>query len=548
MSAQPTVSDAVARTLAEAGVTSAFGLMGEDTVALADRLDRDHGIPYYGARHENVAVGMAEGFAWATGQLGLCLLSRGPGLLNGVGAALAASRGRRRLVIVVGDTPTAPVPPPDLKRLELEQLAKELELGCVRIASAADAAVATGTAARAAIAGRPCILAIPTDLFHAPWPDAADPSDPVAEEAVAAPAIPSDDELRSVVEQIEAAEMPLILAGWGSAEPEAQGLLVEVAERTGSLLATTLVAKDLFNGHPNDFGVVGGFTPDHRRPLLDEVDFVLAVGSRLTSYTTAQGRLFRDIPLIQVDADPAVLGANHPVRAGLLGDATATAQRLLELLGDGTRELPPAAREILSLEFPVEDESGEKDVDPRALSAALADLLSSEISLVVDGGHFMGFPIERISVDGPRRFRHTSAIAAIGEGLGVAMGVAVARPDSQTVLFIGDGGMLMTLGDLETVVRYRLPLTTVVMNDRAYGAERHLLDIFDLPNDLAKFPDTDFAAVAAALGIEAVTVRRLEDLASVAAKIGGGTEPLLLDCKVLPELRARWIDEVAGNV
>jgi acetolactate synthase-1/2/3 large subunit len=548
MSARPTVSDAVARAFAEAGVTSAFGLMGEDTVALADRLDRDHGIPYYGARHENVAVGMAEGFAWATGGLGLCLLSRGPGLLNGVGGALAASRGRRRLVIVVGDTPTAPVPTPDLKLLELERLAKELELGCVRMATAADAAVATRAAIRAALAGPPCILAIPSDLFHAAWPDPADPSDADAGEPVVAAAMPSDDELRSVVEQIEAAEMPLILAGWGSAEPEAQRLLVELAERTGSLLATTLVAKDLFKGHPNDFGVVGGFTPGHRRPLLDEVDFVLAIGSRLTSYTTAQGRLFRDIPLIQVDADPAVLGANHPVSAGLVGDATATVKGLLELVGDGTEELPPAAREILSLEFPVEDESGEEDIDPRALSAALAELLPPEISLVVDGGHFMGFPIERIRVEGPTRFRHTSAIAAIGQGLGVAMGIAVARPDSATVLFIGDGGMLMTLGDLETVARYRLPLTMVVMNDRAYGAERHLLDIFDLPNGLAKFPDTDFAAVAAALGIEAATVRRVGDLASVAAKLGGGTEPLLLDCKILPDLRASWIDEVAGNV
>jgi thiamine pyrophosphate-dependent acetolactate synthase large subunit-like protein len=546
MNGQPTVSDAVADALADAGIGSAFGLMGEDTVALADCLQREHGIPYYGVRHENVAVGMAEGFGWAADRLGLCILSRGPGLLNGVGGALAASRGGRRLVIVIGDTPTVPVPTPDLKRLEIERLTEELELGYVRVGSGPDAGAATRAAIRTALTDRPCVLGIPTDLFHAPVE--AGSSGKAEELPTAKAGAPADEVLEPVVELLKAAETPLILAGWGAVGDESRRLLVELAERSGSLLATTLVAKDLFRGHPNDFGVVGGFTPDHRRGLLDKVDFVLAVGASLSSYTTAQGRLFRDIPLIQVNSDAAALGANHPIHTGLQGDSAATARRLLELFGAGEARLSPAAVETLAEPFPSEDESGADGVDPRALTAALAELLPVDRTMVVDGGHFMSFPVERIRVDGPTRFRHTSALAAIGQGLGVAMGIAVARPESTTILFIGDGGMLMTLGDLETVKRYRLPLTTVVMNDRAFGAERHLLDIYGLPNELAKFPDTDFAALAAALDIESATVRRLADLDSVVAKLRGQGEPLLLDCKILPDLRASWIDEVAGNV
>jgi thiamine pyrophosphate-dependent acetolactate synthase large subunit-like protein len=113
------------------------------------------------------------------------------------------------------------------------------------------------------------------------------------------------------------------------------------------------------------------------------------------------------------------------------------------------------------------------------------------------------------------------------------------------MLFIGDGGMLMTLGDLETLVRARLPVCVVVMNDHAYGAERHLLDISGKPNCLAKFPDTSFAAVAQALGIKAVTVRSVNDLTENLPDLRPEAGPLLLDCKIRPDVRARWIEEVA---
>jgi acetolactate synthase-1/2/3 large subunit len=136
-------------------------------------------------------------------------------------------------------------------------------------------------------------------------------------------------------------------------------------------------------------------------------------------------------------------------------------------------------------------------------------------------------------------------IGAIGMGLGSAIGTAIARPEGQTVLLVGDGTLAMTLGDLVTVARYGLPMVIVVFNDQSYGAERHFLDLHGRANERSLHPDIDFASAARAFGIEAATVRSVEDLRSQAARLSEiPTGPLLLDCKITP-LRATWIEEIA---
>jgi thiamine pyrophosphate-dependent acetolactate synthase large subunit-like protein len=157
-----------------------------------------------------------------------------------------------------------------------------------------------------------------------------------------------------------------------------------------------------------------------------------------------------------------------------------------------------------------------------------------------------GFPAMYMRVDGPRRFRLTVDFSSIGLGLGTALGTAVARRSELSVAFIGDGGLLMSLGDLETAARYKVPLLTVVMNDRAYGAERHYLDFEGASHELAKFPDTDFAAIGRALGIQSHCVRTLGEARAALSSVAGLCGPLLLDCKIRPDIRGRWLDDVAA--
>jgi thiamine pyrophosphate-dependent acetolactate synthase large subunit-like protein len=191
-----------------------------------------------------------------------------------------------------------------------------------------------------------------------------------------------------------------------------------------------------------------------------------------------------------------------------------------------------------------EDQGTSDRIDPRTLSVALDEVRPAERTVVIDSGHFMGWPAMYLRVPDPQGFVFTQAFQSVGLGLGSAIGAAVARPDRLTVAALGDGGALMGLSELETVHRLGLGMVIVVYNDAAYGAEVHHFGPDGANLDLVRFPDTDFAALARAAGLEAVTVRRREDLAAVAGWIRQPARPaLLVDAKVVPTVVAEWLEE-----
>ena len=523
---------AVVDGLAELGVTVAFGLMGEDTAELITDLAR-RGIAYHPARHENVAVNMADGYAWATGGLGVVVLSRGPGATNGATALGTAALQSRRVLVISGEARAGVRDP----KAEIDQrgLAALLGLRIEVPAAPADVRGALAAAAADALGGRPAWLAIPVDVLHAPLDGGAGAAMPSPPAPAAVPA-PPPAAIRDAAARLAAARRPLVLAGRGALD--AGEPLRTLAERAGALLGTTLLGKDLFRGHPNALGIVGGFSGPPARELLEEVDLVLAFGASLSPFTRAGGRLFADVPVIRFDSAPG---------AGVHADARAAALALLAVLPDGDGALDAATAERLrAAQAPARDDDGTADrVDPRALLVALDGLLPEHRVVVSDGGHCLGFPAMHVHVDEPGAYLLPQGMHAIAMGLGAALGVAVARPDRQTVLFIGDGSLSMTLGDLITVAHHPVPLLVVVLNDRAYGAERHLLDLSGQPNHMSQLPDVDFAAVAAGLGIRAATIRTVADLRAQAEHLREPlAAPALLDCKILPELRARWMEEL----
>ena len=381
------------------------------------------------------------------------------------------------------------------------------------------------------------VLAVAVDVLESQL-DAV-PGPPPAGSVVQPPvAAPSPEVLARIVERLATSRRPLLLAGQGALA--AKGELEALAERLGALLGTTLLAKDLFLGHQCDLGTVGGYASDTAAELLADVDCVVAFGAGMSWYTTNRGRLFRDAGVVQVDTSPARIGEHAPVEIGLVADATATAVALLEAV-EPRDDMPFQAPELLDrLGRPLyrgPDESREGAVDPRVLVERLDALLPADRWIVLDGGSFMGFAAVYAHVPTAGRFTLTAGFGAVGQGLGAAVGAAVARPDSATVLFIGDGGLLMTLGDLEAIGREQLPISVVVLNDRAYGSEVFFLEEHGFPADLALIPATDFAAIARTFGIEAHTVRSLDDLDPIAARLGM-PGPILLDCRIVPDIWA----------
>jgi thiamine pyrophosphate-dependent acetolactate synthase large subunit-like protein len=359
--------------------------------------------------------------------------------------------------------------------------------------------------------------------------------------------------VREAADALARAQRPLIIAGRGASLAAARGPLEQIGDRLGALLATSAVANGLFAGSPWALGISGGFASPVAASLIAEADVVLAVGVALNMWTTRHGRLLRpDATVIQVDSEAVALGAHHRVDVGVVGDAGEAARALLEELdrrdhrgaGWRSRELEKRLRRGSWLQEAFEDQSTVERIDPRAVSVALDGVLPAERTVVIDSGHFMGWPAMYLRVPDPQGFVFTQAFQAVGLGLASAIGAAVARPDRLTVAALGDGGALMGLSELETVCRLALRMLIVVYNDAAYGAEVHHFGPDGAKLDLVRFPDTDFAALARAAGLEAVTVRRLQDVSPVAEWLSRpGKRALLVDAKVVPTVVAEWLEE-----
>src|SRR5215211_133934 len=544
MTSRTTVVDMVARGVLDAGGDIAFGVVGSGNFTVTEALVAQGGR-FVAARHEGGAACMADAHARVTGRLGVCSVHQGPGLTNAMTGIAEAAKSRTPLIVLAGDTPAAAV----RSNFRIDQAALVEAVGATaeRVHGAATAAEDVGRALRRAIVERrTVVLMLPLDVQGAPCG-----ASPVRRAEVLAPA-PVPASVTALADLLASARRPVLLAGRGAVLADAGAALERLAERTGALLTTSAMGHGLFAGHPWNLGISGGFASPLAAELLPQADAIVAFGTQLTRWTTRQGDLIgAGTRVAQVDVEIEAIGANRPVDVAVLGDARATAEAVvveLERRGDradGWRnaELGAAIAGRRWRDEPFDDASDSEHVDPRALTIALDELLPSERTVVVDSGHFMGFPPMYLRVPDAAGFVFTQAFQSIGLGLANAIGAAIARPDRLTVAALGDGGALMAMHELETAVRLRLPLLAVVYNDAAYGAEVHHFGPHGHDLGIVRFPDTDIAALARGAGAEAISARAVSDLAPIGAWLDRRERPLLVDAKVNPDVCAEWLEE-----
>jgi acetolactate synthase-1/2/3 large subunit len=534
------------------GIEQVFGLMSDDTAVFATALD-SAGIRFYGARHENNAIAMAEGYAYRTGGLGVAVIGRGPATANGMHAATYANRTGSKVLIIYGD---AAVPMgaangigPDYKGFNAVGVLGAAGIRTFVATSPASARGALADATAAALQGGAAALLLPVNVQLADMNLAEGAVAPAAKKPAPPPAAPRAQAIDAAVAIVRQSRKPMIVAGLGAHRAGAKQALEQLADRIGALLVTSARGKDLFRGHPANLGIVGSFSHSAARRMIAESDCVLVFGAGLNMLTMSFGHSLPKVPLIHVDTSRSNIGRWHPADVAVVGDARLAAEALLEAMPAGSNEEQPFRSEE-TLKFlagfdiarDFQPANTERTVDPRSLGVALEKLLPPNRNLVYDAGNFLGI-VPYLSVPGPGHFKLTSDFASIGLGFGTALGVAKARPDETTVLVIGDGGFLMTMGELETVVREDLPLVIVLMNDCAYGAELHFLKMRDLPVAKSVFPDVDYAPIAEAFGFQAATIRTLDDLKKIAPLLAKPDGPLFLDCKLNAAVAAPFMSE-----
>lgn len=527
----------VGLTLAELGVESVFGVVGSGNYVVTDALVRG-GAEYVAARHEAGAVGMADGYFRATGRCAVASVHQGPGLTNTLTALTEAGKSRVPMVVVAGATSAGM----GRSNFYIDQSGLAAAAGAVAMTIDRPDHVVEDTvrAYRTAVAmQRPVVLNLPLDVQGSASPP-EDVSVPPAEHHTVV--TPSEAAVFELARRLEAAERPVIVAGRGAWRSGAGRALQELGDRVGAMLATTAVAKGLFTGHPRDLGISGGFSSPTTVEALEAADLIVGFGCSFTHWTTRSGSIFTGSTVVRVDADPTALALDPHVDLGLVGDARATAVAVLGELGSRSSGSTPWAPGAGG-SHPVPDDrtDAEDGMHPLRLTLELEHLLPDQRTLVIDGGHFIGWPAMHLSVPDPAGFLFSSAgFQSIGLGLGLTIGAAIGRPDRLCVLAIGDGGFLMSVAELETLVRLRLPVLVAVYNDAAYGAEVHHFRDHGSGLQLVQFPSTDIAALARGTGAEAVTVRSADDLAPVKAWLGDPSGPLVVDARIRPDVVGPW--------
>jgi thiamine pyrophosphate-dependent acetolactate synthase large subunit-like protein len=539
------IYEAVGHALQEEGVSTVFGLMGDGNLRLLTYWSESLAQRYFGTRHESAAVAMADGYARVSGEVGVCTTTQGPGVTNTLTALVTARKARTPLLLMVGDVAGFQQNWP--QDVDHEAVFAAADVPLVKLADPKTAYSDVVAAIRFARSRRgPVGLNLPVDVQEMEWNAWED--EPPALEPVEMTAGPDRQDIARAADLLAAAKRPVVIGGRGAVEADCAAQLIAIGDRIGAVFATSLRGKGLFGSHPYTVGLAGGLGSNLSAQLIGEADVALVVGAALNDFTTMRGSLLNErAAVIRCDIDPDRAG-NAPGGVGFAVDANMFCAALdAELTARGVESegYRPRASERLR-EYSHDSEFRgvhEPDVlDPRELVIRLDQILPAERTVVTDAGHFFGYPVAYMQVPNGRAFVCGIDFGSIGLGIGHALGAAVAAPERRTILFVGDGGLLMNLGELETAVRYQIPLLIVVLNDGAYGSELQILRLWDLPERLSVFPDTNFASAARALGLRASTVRSEDDLAKLSGDLTF-SEPMLVDCKITKTVRAAWLEE-----
>jgi thiamine pyrophosphate-dependent acetolactate synthase large subunit-like protein len=528
------VAEAIARALVDEGIDAVFSLLGDGTARIVYHL-AGAGLPVYEGRHEAYVYAMADGYSRATGRPTVCAITGGPAVGHTFTAMTSAARTESSVILLTG-----PSSRDELRgRQQLDHRAMtELTGAAYFPIHGPDAAVQRVREVVDFVRAnrKPAALDVPevvqTAAFGAPIVTRPRPAWTTPRRLH-----PDPEAIEQAVGLITGAERPVILAGGGTVASGARDELIQLAEATGALLATTINARGLFQGDRFDAGVSGGFASDPAIELFGQADLVISFGAGMDRFVTRRGALFPNAAYVQVDVKPpGPMASGAPAHCFVQGDALIVATALRTALASrpprqGYRTEGVAARlsdPVDRATFEIED----AQVDPRELCARLDELLPQNCGWVSgNSGHFWAFPITHM-----RRWRqpllHASYFGAIGYGIPVGLGATLANGGDPVVVFEGDAGAMMHIQAMETAARYGARMLVVVLNDGALGAEYHNLVAEGYQPDLSLTPDPDLAGLARHLGCRGATLVELDGLPDLVAEFLSGGGPMLVDARV----------------
>ena len=486
--------------LERAGVDVAFGLPGVHNLALWRALGESP-IRLVGVRHEQTAAYAADGYARATGRIGVALTTTGPGAANTLGAVGEAWASRQPILVIATDIPTR-LRRPGVWRGALHEATDQAAMfepvvkRTFRVREADALGATIETAARVALEAprRPVYVEVPTDLLSAQATEAE------AGATTTAIAAPDDQHLTRAAETLERARRPLIWAGGGALQADAGEAVASLAERLVAPVLLTYSARGLL---PPDHPCLVDATPHVERvgALWDDADAVIAIGTDLDGMMTQGWKQPQPPHLIAINVDPADAAKNYLPDVLLEADA-AVATRAL---ADRTAQrggLDALAQRLERLNRAVRADLADTDAEALGFLEAVERALPEDGVVVCDmciPGYWLG-GFHRTPA--PRKLAYPLGWGTLGCGFPQGIGAALAGA-GPVVSVSGDGGFLYACGELATLAQERIPLTAVVVDDGGYGMLRFDQDLKGDPHEGVDLHTPDFVAMARSFGVRA---------------------------------------------
>lgn len=542
-----TGADAAIAALEAEGVHYVFGYPGGQAIKLYDALYDSQLITHILARHEQGAVHEADGYARATGAVGVAMVTSGPGATNTVTGIATAYMDSIPVVIITGQVPRGVIGTDSFQESDIVGITMPVVKHSFLLTSAEELPRTFREAFHIARTGRPgpVLIDIPSDvaseqvLFEYP--------DEVSMPSYRPTYKGNARQVKAAVACIMQADRPVVYAGGGVVSSGATDELVALSEAMRIPVVTTLMGKGgMPASHKNNLGAVGMHGSMYANLALTESDLIIACGARFSDRVT--GRLDRFAPnadVIHIDIDPAEIGKVRAAQVPIVGDLKGVLAAIDdELARQGARPRTQAWLETIEdwkqrhPVYQVQEDADPADIMPERVLACLSDMLDPENSIVVtEVGQHQMWAAQCIRRERPRTFISPGGLGTMGFGLPAAIGAALGCPGKQVVLVAGDGSLQMNEQEMAVVTVHGLPVKVLVMDNRCLGMVHQWQKLFCDGRYSATLLDAvpDFVKLADAYGWQA---ERVEDAGEVKAALGRMLEAegaYLLDIAISPD-------------
>lgn len=534
---QRTGAEIVLETLIEQGVTDVFGYPGGQVLSIYDAFYeyRDR-IRHVLSAHEQGAAHAADGYARATGRVGVVIATSGPGATNLVTGIATAMLDSVPLVAITGNVSLEQIGRDAFQEVDITGITLHITKHNYFVNDVTRLADVIREAFRIARSGRPgpVLIDIPKDVQVASCEFANKPvAEPFAQQKA------SEQAIDAAVERLLQCERPYVYVGGGVITAGLSDLVCEVADRLDAPIGCTLMGLSAVDtSHPRYLGMQGMHGHFASSIALDEADLALAVGVRFSDRATGdKARFAQGATIVQLDTDFAEIGKNVPAHVGVMGDMRDALNRILERLP--RRERPEWAARIGTLRakeashLPAPDA---KRLRPRDVMEIINRIKDDGTIVATDVGQHQMWAAQYCAFHRQRRFISSGGLGTMGFGLGAAIGAQTGSGE-RVVLITGDGSFGMNLNEMATAVSCHTPVTIVLMNNGVLGMVRQWQTLFYNRHYSSTTLErrTDFVKLAEAFGAAGCRAETPAQFEEAFRRAYAWDGPYLIDCRIDPD-------------